>query len=134
MNLQPLKNLAITLAIVAVGGVLGAVGTRLVAPSVAAPLIEPGNFSPIIAGAHHSVVLFTTSTCPFCKKARALLESIPVDYYAYEIDTSKEAEELYRNLGVTQVPVLVTPNVRITGFNADIYRARTQPQSLQVRQ
>ena len=72
--------------------------------------------------------------CSFCKKARALLESIPVDYYAYEIDTSREAEELYRNLGVTQVPVLVTPNVPITGFNADIYRARTQPQSLQVRQ
>lgn len=125
MKLHALRQFALTAAIVVGGGALGWIGARVVTPATAVPLVEAGNFSPLIADAHHPFVLFVSSTCPYCRKARALLDSIPVDYFTYEIDTSAEAKQLYRTLGVDRVPVLITANARITGFSADVYRART---------
>ena len=124
MKLQALKHFGITIAIVFGGIALGWASARVV-PSTKAPLIEAGDFSQIIEKAHHPAVLFVTSTCPYCRKAREFLSGISADYFVYEIDTSPEAKRLYQTLGVDQVPVLITGNARITGFNVDIYRART---------
>ena len=114
------KNLAATLALVAVGTACGYGIQTLRSASAPAP-IAPGDFSGIIAQAHHRVALFTRSTCPYCRKARAWLDANRIDYALYEIDTSPAAESLYKTLDISAVPILMTEHLRIIGFNENVY-------------
>lgn len=66
-------------------------------------------------------LLFTTSTCPFCKQALAYLDERGVAYDVEVVDKSPAARAKYDELGLKSVPVLFTESVRIVGFNVEAY-------------
>ncbi|OOG61464.1 hypothetical protein B0E46_15925 [Rhodanobacter sp. B04] len=62
-------------------------------------------------------MIFTTSTCPFCKKTRYILESNGIEYKDYVTDVTKTAEEQYLSLGEKNVPIILIGNTKLRGLN-----------------
>ena len=67
--------------------------------------------------ANKPIVLFGTSTCPYCKATRKLLAANKVEYKDYLIDKSKSAEAEFKKLGGSGVPMIFIGNRKIVGFN-----------------
>jgi glutaredoxin len=119
-----LRNILSTIALVAIAAACGWFGVLAFRTLDAAPAAQAGDYSAIVATAGRPVVLFATTTCPYCAKARNLLDAMKVDHVVYDIDTSEPARALYGQLHANSVPVLVTAGLRITGFDEAAYRAR----------
>ena len=65
-----------------------------------------------------AVKVYTTPTCPWCKQAKALLESRGVPYE--EVDVTKDrrlAEDLREVSGQLGVPVVTDGTTVVIGFN-----------------
>jgi glutaredoxin len=84
------------------------------------PPFTTGDFSAVRAEAGSDVVLFATSTCPYCAKARHLLDTRKVDYRAVLIDASEAASRRFHDLGGTVVPLLFVGDRRIAGYREDV--------------
>jgi glutaredoxin-like YruB-family protein len=66
-----------------------------------------------------AVVVYSTPTCPICKKAKEYLKQKGVSYE--EIDVSadrKAAEEMDKKSGQMGVPVIFVGDTMLVGFNA----------------
>jgi glutaredoxin len=74
------------------------------------------------------VVLYTTSWCPYCRKARDYLRSRGIDFIEYDIEQDKEAAIRKRQLDNRGgVPFAIINGRSISGFSASAYdRALTQ--------
>jgi glutaredoxin len=66
-------------------------------------------------------VLFTTSWCGYCKKARAYLASKNIPYQEIDIETEDGLSAYVRAGGTQGVPMLVSKGQSIMGFTADEY-------------
>lgn len=119
-----LRNILSTIVLVAIAAACGWFGTLAFRSFNAAPATQAGDFSAIVAAAGRPVVLFATTTCPYCARARSLLDAMKVDHVVYDIDASEPARALYAQLHANSVPVLVTSGLRITGFDEAAYRAK----------
>lgn len=69
----------------------------------------------------NDIELFTIPTCPFCKKAKALLEDHYLDYFEYDIshDESNMREQLGKRFnlkGEVTVPQIVINCKHIGGY------------------
>lgn len=62
------------------------------------------------------VVLYATSWCGYCAKARALFEEQGIAYFEYDIEESAVGEEQYKALGGDGVPLMIVNNQVIQGF------------------
>jgi len=68
------------------------------------------------------VVLYTTSWCPYCRKARDYLRSRGIDFTEYDIEKDKEAAARKRQLdGRGGVPFAIINGRPIRGFSASTY-------------
>jgi len=65
------------------------------------------------------VVLYATSWCKYCKKARRLLDDNGVKYIEYDIEASHEGLEKYNKIGGKGIPVLVIDGVVLNGYNPE---------------
>jgi len=71
-----------------------------------------------------SVELYTTSWCPWCKKARAFFSSRGISFTEYDIE--KDPGALRRKVGLdgdTRVPTAVIDRKVIKGYSPEQYRA-----------
>lgn len=82
------------------------------------------------------VVMYSTSWCKYCKKARSLLEERGVKYTEYDIEKSEVGAAQYRAIRGSGVPVLVIDGQVVRGFDAnkiirllDEMVAKTAPQA-----
>ncbi|HEU4663411.1 MAG TPA: glutaredoxin family protein [Dokdonella sp.] len=121
--LRAVRRGASTLALVAIAAACGWLGVHLLRGFVAQPVLQAGDYSAIVREAGRPVVLFATTTCPYCRQARALLDAMKVEHVVYDVDASPQARALYDRLRANSVPVLVTTNLRITGFDEAAYRS-----------
>ena len=66
-----------------------------------------------------NVVLYTTAMCPYCIRARNLLEKKGVEYAEIRIDEQPEmrAEMEKRSNGVTSVPQIFIDDFHVGGFD-----------------
>lgn len=64
------------------------------------------------------VVLYGTSSCKHCIRARQYLFEKGVKFYDARIDEQPLASEQYERLGFDYVPVIVTRNSIVKGFHA----------------
>ncbi len=64
-----------------------------------------------------NVVVYTSSTCPYCTLAKDYLKEKGVDFEEKNISTSREAREELMEKGHTGVPVVVIDNEEIVGFD-----------------
>ncbi len=68
------------------------------------------------------VVLYTTSWCPYCRKARDYLRSRGIDFIEYDIEKDKEAASRKKQLDNRGgVPFAIINGRSISGFSASAY-------------
>ena len=78
---------------------------------------DPAPSAAAMSGAHE-VVVYTTSWCGWCKKTRAWLDRMGVDYENRDVETNAAwAEEMHDLTGSGGVPVIVIDGEVIKGFN-----------------
>jgi len=100
-----------------IGGLFGAPLARVTyARLFPPPEFVAGDYSKLYAEAGKPVVLFSTSTCPYCKKTRALFDAAGVQYADYVIDESESAEQKFKDLGGSAVPLVFIGQREIRGF------------------
>lgn len=62
------------------------------------------------------VVMYATDWCPYCSRARRLLDSKQVAYHEIDIEMSPEARaEMQRRSGRTSVPQIFVGDVHVGG-------------------
>lgn len=54
----------------------------------------------------HEVVMFTTSTCPYCRKARQWLQQHGVPFEECNVETSATCQQRYEQQGSPGVPLM----------------------------
>lgn len=72
-----------------------------------------------------NVIMYMTSWCGYCKKARAYINSLNVHLTEYDIekDKSKREEMMQKSGGATGVPVIDVEGIIIKGYSSDAIRA-----------
>lgn len=72
------------------------------------------------------VVMYSTSWCSFCKKARQYFIANKIPFDEYDIEKSPGAKRRYDAMGAKGVPVILVGNKRMNGFSVsgfkDIYK------------
>ena len=63
------------------------------------------------------VILYTTSWCGYCAKARKLLKENNVDYFEYDIEKSAEGDRQHKALGKNTIPILLINGEVVVGYN-----------------
>lgn len=86
------------------------------------PIITEGDHGQILRESGTAVVLFSTSTCPYCQRTRELLSIEQISFKDYVLDESDEGRGLYESLGEAGVPVLIVGSKRVVGFREDAIR------------
>jgi glutaredoxin-like YruB-family protein len=78
-----------------------------------------------IRGAHMSVVVYSTPSCPYCTMAKDFLKKKQVPFEDYDVSRDeRRAEEMIRKSGQMGVPVLDVNGRILVGFRpADIENA-----------
>lgn len=71
--------------------------------------------------AAHEVILYTTSWCPYCKKAKAFFDARGIPYTEYDVEKDREAARRKTELGGSGVPFAVVNGERVRGFAPDQY-------------
>ena len=71
---------------------------------------------------HHTtprqeVIVLSTPTCPYCKKAKRFLQKNGVRYTDYNINSSQQGKRLYGKYGGGGVPIVIINGNVIHGYN-----------------
>jgi len=71
--------------------------------------------------ADKKVVVYSTPTCPYCKRAKDYLSRKGVTYTDINVAQDREkANEMIEKSGQMSVPVITIDNEVIVGFNQDL--------------
>jgi glutaredoxin len=75
----------------------------------------------------NEVILYTTSWCPYCKKARDYFNSRNISFTDYDIEKDKEAAERKKQLDTgSGVPFAIINGKKIHGFSPADYEKALQ--------
>ena len=81
-----------------------------------------GDHAALYAKAGNEVVMYATTTCPYCAKVRDVLATEGVKYTEYQIDKSEAANAEFIAKGGIGVPLLYIGERRIDGFREPVIR------------
>lgn len=85
--------------------------------------ITPLAHEPVADETTEDVIMYATSWCPYCKKARNYFRDNGIAFTEYDIEKDQRARQRYDRLGGHGVPVILVGNKRMDGFNiADFER------------
>ncbi len=82
--------------------------------SIASFISPPPDYSMAHDG---KVILYATSWCGYCEKARVLLNENNIEFHEYDIEKSPEGREQYQRLGGKGVPVLLINGEVLKGYD-----------------
>lgn len=74
--------------------------------------------SPIVAP-DNTVLLYSSSGCPYCKKARDFLSEHNIAYEDIDVYQSERGREDFRKLGAIGVPIFVVGDTKLIGYEKD---------------
>lgn len=93
----------------------------------------PQRFSPVLPavrepeavkpGMAHEVILYTTSWCPYCKKAKAYFDAKGIPYTEYDVEKDSAAAARRAGMGGSGVPFAIVNGERISGYSPSAYDA-----------
>ena len=63
------------------------------------------------------VVMYATSWCPYCRKARTYFRENRIAYTEYDIEKDRSAKRRYDAMGGRGVPVILVGDKRLDGFD-----------------
>jgi glutaredoxin len=69
------------------------------------------------------VVIYTTSWCGYCEKAKRYFKRKRIKYTEYNIEKNKKAKREYLKMGATGVPVILVGKQRMNGFSEKGFEA-----------
>jgi glutaredoxin len=81
---------------------------------------ETGDFSEVRRMTSKPVILFSTSTCPYCGLARDFLDSRGIPYLDLVIDLDEDAARNYELIEGQGVPTFIIGDRKILGFNTPV--------------
>lgn len=68
--------------------------------------------------ADKKVVIYSTPTCPYCKRAKEYLSRKGISYQEYNVAVDKDkAKEMIQKSGQMGVPVIIVDSELMVGFN-----------------
>jgi glutaredoxin-like YruB-family protein len=68
--------------------------------------------------ADKKVVIYSTPTCPYCKRAKEYLSRKGISYTDIDVAQDKEkAKEMTQKTGQMSVPVIIIDDEIVVGFN-----------------
>jgi glutaredoxin-like YruB-family protein len=73
--------------------------------------------SAAVVRASQPVVVYTTSHCPYCTKAKQYLMQKGIRFREIDIEQSSMGKEAYRKLGGSGVPLIMVGNTKVQGFD-----------------
>ncbi len=72
----------------------------------------------------HTVTIYSTPTCPYCKLAKAYLDEHNIAYTNYDVaEDQARAEEMVKKSGQMGVPVIDVDGTIIVGFDKSALKA-----------
>lgn len=87
--------------------------------------VAHGDFSSHYTQAGSQVILFGTSTCPYCKQAREFFAANKTRYRDYVIDKDETAQSRFQGIqgkySIQSVPVVLIGDTLVVGFDKDRY-------------
>ncbi len=69
-----------------------------------------------------SVVMYSTSWCGYCRKARNYMRSNKIPFQEYDIEKSAKARKEYNKLNGRGVPMILIGDKRMNGFNVGKFK------------
>ena len=81
----------------------------------------------VVSKPEEKVLMYATSWCGYCKKARKYFRKNNIPYIEYDIEQDAEAKRQYKKLGGNGVPLILYENRRMTGFSQDRFRHLYEP-------
>jgi len=66
-----------------------------------------------------NVVVYTSSTCPYCTMAKNHLKEKGIDFVEKNVSTDSEARKELMSMGHMGVPVILIDGEEIVGFDKD---------------
>jgi mycoredoxin len=72
--------------------------------------------------ADQQIIMYSTSWCPYCAKARQFLQQANIPFEERDIEKSAQAEAEHRAIGGVGIPVLKINQHVINGFDPQIIR------------
>lgn len=117
MVAEKLKVIGAYTVVLAAGLTVGLAAAKL--PKLLERPYQEGNYANHFANPNSKIVLYGTTTCPFCAKARKYLSEKKVDYSDFNVDVSDTAHKKYASLNVKSVPVILIGDRLITGFRPE---------------
>lgn len=112
-----LKTAGLYALILGAGLVVGLGAAKI--PKLLERPYQTGNYATHFADVKSKVVVYGTTTCPFCAKAREYLAEKKVAYSDFNVDQSEAAQKKYKTLNVKAVPAILIGDRMITGFRPD---------------
>ena len=91
------------------------------------PTIEPLDFTKHKPQKPGKVVMYSTSWCGYCKKAKQYFKKNNIAFKEYDIEKSKKAKRDYDKLGGRGVPVILVGDKRLNGFSEASFEQIYQP-------
>ncbi|MEV4779097.1 glutaredoxin family protein [Burkholderia sp. LMU1-1-1.1] len=113
-----LKTTALYFLILAGGLGVGLAIAKL--PKLLEKRYQQGDYSAYFSTSNVKVVIYGTSTCPFCAKARDHLTHKKIAFSDFNVDKSEIANEQFKTFKGTVVPVIIIGDRLITGFQPDV--------------
>ena len=89
--------------------------------------ISPPERATVLSTPPEKVLMYATTWCGYCKKARKYFRKNNIPYIEYDIEQDAEAKRQYKNLGGNGVPLILYENRRMTGFSQDRFRLLYKP-------
>ena len=75
------------------------------------------------AGGGGSVVLYGTTWCGFCKRARSYFQAQGIPYTEYDVEKTEKGRRDYKKLNGHGVPIILVGNRRMNGFSVDRFKS-----------
>lgn len=112
--MQRLKSLATYVAFLLAGLAIG--WSILNLPALFKSNSIQGDYSAYYTGTSAQVVMYSTSTCPYCAKAREFFAARNIAYVEKDIQADPTALQQLKQLGATGVPQILIGDRRVPGF------------------
>ncbi|KPJ94953.1 MAG: hypothetical protein AMJ53_04020 [Gammaproteobacteria bacterium SG8_11] len=68
-------------------------------------------------GKTDKIVMYSTSWCGYCRKARNYFKANKIAFEEYDVETTDRGKRDYQNLGTGGVPIILMGNKRMNGFS-----------------
>lgn len=125
MSRLPLARWLIAVTLLGVGIVgISFIGIRMLFRS---DFLEPIGHTEksILCQSDVQVIIYATESCTYCQQAKELLTQQNLQFLYREIDKSQSAYEEFLTLSGRVYPVILTPLIRVNGFDEGLLTRTT---------